>query len=201
VVQARLASDDSPESPNAFAWRLVGAQRFTRPQNEYMRVITCESYPFEATYKNPESAIAGGRNHPLQPKARADTEILAGSCIIDAFWTDTNFVLQFSNGKLLHVFLYGNRVAWEISDTPPTLVETALERIGADAVICRWGPEVGEGIMDRSGLIQSRRGKSFRMLFVNEGLWLYCRGMEILYFAAVRSVEADGPFLYVSELN
>ena len=166
-----------------------------------MRVITCQSYPFEATYESPAAAIAGGKNHKLQPKARADTKALAGSRVIDACWTANDFVLRFSNGKLLHVFLIGKRVAWETRDTPPDLEESDIERVGAEAVICRWGPEVGDGIMDRSALIKARCGKAFQMLYVNEGLSLYCEGMGILWFTAVRDVDTGRPFLYLSELE
>jgi hypothetical protein len=53
--------------------------------------------------------------------------------------------------------------------------------------------------MDRSRLIAERLGKEFRQLFVNEGLWLYFRGMETLFISAVRHVEADQLFSYVAE--
>jgi hypothetical protein len=162
-----------------------------------MRVVTFQPYPFEATYFSFEACLAGAMNHPLQPKAREDTEALAASRLVDAYWTDTDFVFQFSIGKCLHVFLREKRVAWEVSDTLPELESSNPEHVGSNPVLCRWSS--GEHLMDRSSLVSARLNKEFWQLFVNEGLWLYFRGMEILYFAAVRYVESDRPFLYVGE--
>src|SRR5438552_15797594 len=105
-----------------------------------MRVIPVDVYPLKEQYQHDSlaEAIAGAMHYPLQPKARSDTTRLQGAALIDACWTDTDFVLRFSDGKFLHIYIDGEELNWNLVDTAPALDESIIERVGAAAVLCRW---------------------------------------------------------------
>lgn len=162
-----------------------------------MRIIPVEGYPLK-TYSSPEEAIDAFLRHPLQAKARADTAKLAGTTIFDAYWTDTDHVICFSNGLLVHVFLAGTAVDWTVTAEPPQLDEKDVERIGAPPVIFRW-PN-GESQKDRSALAAARIGRKFTGLAVTDNMFLvYCSGVLIWHFWPVRDTDRDRPILNVFE--
>jgi len=165
-----------------------------------MRVIPVDVYPLTQTYDSFRAAVEGARSHPLQAKARTDTAKLSGASLIDACWTDTDFVLRLSSGLLLGVYVQGEKVTWEVADALPGLDESAVERVGSSPVLCRWRPGVGDYVMDRSALVSKRRGSVLERLFVNEfGLLVYCRGHMILWFQAVCRTDLGRSFLWVTE--
>ena len=165
-----------------------------------MRVIPVEPYPVRDTYASFEGAIAGALRHPLQAQAQADAAAFFGACVADAWWTDTDCVVQFSNGRLLHIWADGQVARWAVTDTPPTLDAAATERIGAPAVLCRWPPVVGDRVWDRSALAAKRVGSEFVRLFVTGGaLLVYCRGQLIWWFSAARRTDLGVSILHVSE--
>ena len=164
-----------------------------------MRTITVEPYPLRESYGSFEGAIAGALNDPLQPRAKADTARLLGSRIEDAWWTDTDCVIQFSNGLLLHIGVDGETLSWLLLEAPPPLDETAIERIGAPAVALCW-PNLGDHVMDRSALAAKRLGCEFTLLCVTTGcLLVYCRGRLIWWFSAVRQTDTGRSLLFVTE--
>jgi hypothetical protein len=165
-----------------------------------MRVIPVTTYPLKATYDSFAAAIAAAKADPLQPKAQSDSARLARAMVVDARWTDTDFVIEFSNTLFLHVYVHGEEVDWNVADTPPALDVSAVERAGDPAVMIRWGPEVGDEILDRSDLVSRRRGSEFRLLFVSGPAFLvYCRGHRILWFQAVHRTDLDQSMLWVTE--
>jgi hypothetical protein len=164
-----------------------------------VRVIPVEPYLVRDTYASFEGAIAGALRHPLQAQAKADTAALFGACVADAWWTDTDCVVQFSNGRFLHVWADGEVARWAVTATPPALDEAAVERIGAPAVLCRW-PVVGDWVWGRSALAAKRVGGEFVRLFVTGGALLaYCRGQLIWWFSAARRTDLGVSILHVSE--
>jgi hypothetical protein len=167
-----------------------------------MRTIPVETHPLTKAFGSAVAAIKGAINHPLQPKARADSTRLEGTTIVDAFWTDTDFVIRFSNEFLLHVSVEHEGVRWSVSPVPPHLTETSVERVGAPAAMFRWKPHVGDHIMDRSELVAKRRGRPFQRLYANEmGLLVYCESQLILAFAAIRRTDFNRSLLFVSEMD
>jgi hypothetical protein len=161
-----------------------------------VRVIPVEPYPFE-TYPSFEGAITGALRHPLQSQARADTAALLNTRVADTWWTDTDYVVEFSNGRLLHVWADGQVARWVVTETPPAL--DAVERIGAPAALCQW-PVVGDAVWDRSALAAKRLGSEFVRLFVTGGaLLVYCRGQLIWWFSAARRTDLGVSILHVCE--
>ena len=164
-----------------------------------MRTISVDSYPLRESYGSFAGAIAGALNDPLQPKAKADTAQLLGARVEDAWWTDTDCVIRFSNSLLLHIRVEAEALSWQLLEAPPLLEETAIERIGAPAVALRW-PNLGDHIMDRSALAAKRLGCEFTLLFVTTGhLLVYCRGQMIWWFSAIRRTDTGRSFLFVTE--
>jgi len=164
-----------------------------------MRTLAVESFPLRESYGSFEGAIAGALNDPLQPKAKADTVKVLGSCVEDAWGTDTDCAIQFSNGIWLHIRVEDEAVSWSLLETSPSLAVPEPERVGSPAVTLRW-PNVGDHIMNRSELAAKRIGSEFTRLFVTSGaLLVYCRGQLIWWFSAVRQTETGRPFLFVTE--
>jgi len=163
-----------------------------------MTSIPVRPYPFERTYDSFEAAIAGAERHPLQPKARSDTRWLLGASIAEAFWTDAEFVLGFSNGRWLHVFLHRSRVRWGVTETEPRLGDP-VQRIGSPPVVLDWGGDLGEVPEDRSSLAAARRGAEFTRLWFIDSLLVYTRGMPILWFSPIQRTDGGGDMLFVCE--
>jgi hypothetical protein len=167
-----------------------------------MRVIPVDSYYSVKGYDSLEAAIEGAYSHPEQAQARDDTERLAGSRVVDAYWTDSDCVIRFTNELLLHIRAEVDSVVWETVDRPPELDHIAIERVGAPPIVGRWRSDIGDRILDRSALAAKRRGREFKMLFVNEvGLYVYCRGVLIWMFQSVRRTDLDQPMLWVTEAD
>jgi hypothetical protein len=163
-----------------------------------MRVIPVEFFPIVG-YDSPAECIEASLRHQLQARARTDTAKLAGASVADAHWTDTDHVIRFSNGLLLHVFLTDKEVDWAVSDQLPPLDEKEVERIGSPAVTHRW-PTTAESRMDRTALAAARIGREFERLFVTgPGLLIYCRGVLIWRFSAIRDTERGRTILHVGE--
>ena len=55
--------------------------------------------------------------------------------LVDAHWTDTDFVIRFSNTRLLHIWACPGQVRWQIVDTPPEIAENRVRRVGAASAI------------------------------------------------------------------
>ncbi len=164
-----------------------------------MRVIPIESYPLKQTYDTLEGAIAGALRDPLQATAKEDTIKLLGSRITDAWWTDTDCVISFSNGRFLRIWAVGEVVEWLVTDTAPKFDETAIERIGAPAVVCQWST-LGDVVWNRSDLAAKRIGMEFWQLFVTAGaLLVYCRKQMIWWFHSVRRTDTGHSMLFTAE--
>jgi hypothetical protein len=170
-----------------------------------MRIMPVDAYPLKKEYGSPKAAMEGAKNNPLQPIARTDAEELLGTTIVDAYWTDTDFVIRFSNQRFLHIRVALDAcqlgdVRWEVLEAPPAIRENELQRVGAEPVIHRWRPELGDHVHDCSALTTKRIGAEFERLFVNEaGLLVYFRGRSIWFFSAIRRTDLDQPILFVAE--
>jgi hypothetical protein len=165
-----------------------------------MEAVPVDFYPLERTYKTAQAAIAGARNNPRQPKAKADSAKLAGTSVVDAWWTHTQFAIRFSNGHILHIWVSPGRVEWEVTDVPPVIGESETQRIGSKPIRYRCGPGAREVSQDWSALTARRRGAEFERLWLNEGgLLVYLRGRLIWFFAVVRRTDLDQPILWVEE--
>jgi hypothetical protein len=168
-----------------------------------MCVIPVDSYPIAPTFSSAEKAIQHAKSYPPLAKARADEQLVLGSQIINAFWSDTDFVTRFSNGRLLHVFVdpkeAGRSVKWCILDSEPKLPNAELRQVGSPAVILKFS-RAGEYLMDCSMMITARRGKDVRQFFVNElGFYLYTPKQSILCFGSVFRTDTGDNLLYVHE--
>jgi hypothetical protein len=165
-----------------------------------MRIIPVESFPPPEGYDTIDAAIAGAMKHPRQSQAVSDTSRLRGAAIVDACWTDTDFVIRFSNGRLLHVFVSGQIVDWRVTESMPDVDDSQFERVGAEPVTLRWRSSGGDEVLDRSAMTAKRRGCDVERLFVNElGFLVDCRGQLIWWFMAVRRRDSGCAFLHVSE--
>ena len=166
-----------------------------------MRTIFVETYPLKKTYKTAEAAIEGAKSNPLQPKARADSERLSGTTVVDVCWTDTHFVIRFSNERFLHIWACPEEVRWEVIEHPPAVTENEVQRVGAEPIVYRW-QRIGDRAHDCSALTAKRRGAEFQRLFINEGgLLVYLRGHSIWHFGAIRRTDLDQPILLVDEMD
>jgi len=167
-----------------------------------MRIIPVESCPQKKAYESFEAAIEGAQNNPLQPRARADSERLIGATVVDAYWTDRQFVVRFSNEQFLHIWACPEELKWEVTKFAPVIPERDVRRIGDEPVVHRWrpGPALGDHVQDCSALVAKRRGAEFQQLFVNQfGLWVYLRGHLVWHFGAIRRTDLDQPILAVCE--
>lgn len=143
-------------------------------------------------------AIDFANSHPLQSQAKADSDLLAGAKLEEAFWTATEFVFRFSNGKNLHVYLQNGYVHWRVCAELPVVANRLT--IGAEAVVFRWPGEVGDHPMDCSDMIKRRINSEFRKLFVNDlGLLVYLKNVLILYISVVERTDNGAQILHVSE--
>jgi len=167
-----------------------------------VRIIPVSNYPLKASYASFEAAIEGAKGNALQPKARTDTEKLAGTRVVDAYWSDTEFAIRFSNEKFLHIWAIPGEVGWDVVGDAPMANAADVQRVGAEPVVHRWATPVVDDVKDCSALVSKRRGAEFQQLFVNEmGLLVYCRRKLIWRFAAVRRQDLDQPILSVSECD
>ena len=118
---------------------------------------------------------------------------------MDACWTYSEFALQFSNGKWLHVFIRNARVAWSLAVEPP-ISSPDVKQIGAPPILLDWGGVVGESLMDCSALLSKRQNSRFQTIFVNEcGLYVYMQNQLILTFIAIVRFDTGSVLLYVDE--
>lgn len=160
--------------------------------------IPVEPFPISKTYNSPWAAVAGAHRHPLQKQALSDTERLAGSSLVDASWSESDFVMTFSNGRFLHVYLEGSELRWQVLGSKPC-IEVPLT-IGAPPKKLLWPRDVGVHEMDCSKLIESRIGHRFTRLFVNRmGLWVYLKSHLILVFGPILRTDTRQSWLHVSE--
>jgi hypothetical protein len=167
-----------------------------------VRIIPVSNYPLKSSYGSFEAAIEGAKGNPLQPKARTDSAELADTTIVDAYWTDVQISIRFSNEKFLHIWASPGDVEWDVVDDPPMAQAPDIQRVGAEPVVHRWAAPIVDDVKDCSALVSKRRGAEFQRLFVNEiGLLVYCRRRLIWRFAAVRRVDLDQPILSVSEVD
>ena len=119
-----------------------------------MRVIPVDSFPVRKSYSTIESAIAAAVSHPLQRKAQADSARLSGTTLLDACWTDTDFVILWSNELLLHIFLEREDVHWTVRKDSPAINGSRREQGESSPVVLRWPPPLGDDVR-RTDLNQS----------------------------------------------
>ncbi|REK17693.1 MAG: hypothetical protein DWQ42_21860 [Planctomycetota bacterium] len=160
--------------------------------------IPVDVFPIQKTYGSFGDAIEGANKHPRQKQAKRDSERLSDTSFVDARWSDRDFVLQFSNGMHLHVYVQAPDVLWQLSEAPPD-VDTP-HGVGSTPSILRWGGDIGDLMMDCSSLIEKRRGAHFWQLFVNEtGFFVYLHSQLILSFTALRRTDSNRCILHVCE--
>ena len=160
--------------------------------------IPVEPYPLSKTYRSLGSAIRGSNIHPRQRQSLSDTEQLAGASLANAWWSDSDFVLSFSCGQYLHIYVKALEVGWKLLETKPAIV--APRTIGATPLTLRWPRDVGDLPMDCSRLIVKRIGRQLTRLFVNEmGLWVYMESHRILVFSALKRTDTGQSILHVCE--
>jgi hypothetical protein len=131
-------------------------------------------------YDTPEAAIAAAWNHPSQPKARHDAAAFSGRTFVDAWGDATEWVLEFSGGLWLRVFVDGTRVAWSVEHVKPQRIP------GAAPIVVEW-PSGNTSRADPAALAADRRGSGFGRFWVNEiGFHVYFRGKLMLCFSPAR---------------
>jgi hypothetical protein len=165
--------------------------------------IPVDPYPIAPTFSSMAEAIRHAESYLPLAKAKADEQLVFGSYIVDAYWSDTDFVIRFSNGRFFHIFIGAegtNRsIRWGILDSEPKLPEAELMRVGSPPVILVFRRDL-KYTMDRSAMIQARRGQEVKRFFVNEQcFYLYTSGQGILCFDVVLRRDTGGDLLYVYE--
>jgi len=170
-----------------------------------MRTLAVHSSPIAPTFSSADAAIQHSKSYSRSAKARADEGLVTGCEITDAYWSDTDFVIRFSNDRFLHLFVAAEQsemsVKWGILERDPVLPGVALEYIGSAPVALQFS-RAGHYVMDRSALIAARRGKTLTRFFVNEmGIYLYTPRQLTLCFRSVFRVDTGDGLLYVGEEN
>jgi len=167
-----------------------------------MREITVKTYPVGPSFSTPEEAIAHSFAYPPLLQARADWELVRGSQFVDAWWTDEDFVIRFSNEKFLHVFVdaeAGRNIRWRVLATEPVIGGAGIERVGSPAVLLNFS-RAGPYVMDRSALVTARRGRDVTQFFVNEvSFYVYTPRQLILTFGVAYRADNGRNLLYVCE--
>lgn len=144
-------------------------------------------------YSSAAEAISAAKNNPLQPKARADAERLAGRTFVGGRAAPSRWSLEFSGSWYVHVECCNDEVVWSVTQSPP-MFEGLAEPY---ALLWRSGTE---GEINPSALFAARAGVEFQNLWVNEaGFYVYFRGRAMLAFHAVRSVDDQSGVLAIGE--
>jgi hypothetical protein len=168
-----------------------------------MRIIPVDPYPIRPAFASFEAAIRHAKTYAPLARATAEEQQLLDALIIDGFWTDTDFVIRFSNGRFLHVWVApaanSSAVDWRVLEAEPQLRAEAVGRVGSAADLIEF-PKIGVNVMDRSAMLASRRGKPLRKLFINElGFYVYTPRQRILVFHCVRRRDTGENLLFVCE--
>ena len=168
-----------------------------------MREIAVDVYPVTPTFSSAEAAIAHAKSYPPLIKAKADEKLVRDAQMVDAFWTDADFVIRFSNGRFLHVFVNPKEarmnVEWRLLDNQPITIDEELGRVGSPAVVLNF-PKGDRYVMDRSAIISSRLGKQAMRFFVSElGFRLYAPQLPILCFNCIYRSKNHENLLFVHE--
>ncbi len=174
-----------------------------------MQVIPVEAYGFGPTFSSIEASVRHALKYAPLARAKADAALFRDSEIIDGFWTDTEWVLRFSNGRFLHVAVEAGRssgaVTWRVLEREPVVHASDVQRVGSEPVILDFA-RVGAHerglpyVMDRSKMMAARRGRPFKAFFVNElAFYVYTPRQRILCFGCVRRRDTNTGLLYVYE--
>ena len=153
--------------------------------------------PVELTDDNPgydsfEAAVAAAKNDPLQPKARRDAAAFSGRIFVDAWGDAHQWVLEFSGGLWLRVYIEGTRVAWAVEHARP-------QGAAAAPVVLEW-PSGHTSRADPASLAVDRRGAAFWQFWVNDmGFHVYLRQRLILCFSPARRRDTGEMILHVWE--
>ena len=162
--------------------------------------IAVRPHPFRDAFDSIEGAVAHALSHPLRLDARRDAGRLAGTTLVDGFWTLGHWGLRFSNGLVLHIQVPETEVRWRLDEDLMEPSDGPVWRVGSPPVRLRWPDPAGVAEMDGSGLLAKRRGAEFRDLHVNHtGLYLYFRGHLVFEFHAAVRVADGRNVVYVCE--
>jgi hypothetical protein len=144
-------------------------------------------------HDTPEAAIAAAKADPLQPKAREDATAFAGRTFVDGWHAADEWVLEFSGGVWLRVFIENARVAWAVARVRPD------GNVITGPVVLEW-PSGRTSRIDPASLVASRRGADFWQFWVNDmGFHVYLRRKLILCFSPVRRRDTGQIILHVWE--
>jgi len=161
--------------------------------------IAVRPYPIRG-FKSPEAAITHAMSHPLRFDAKRDAERLAGTTLVDGWWTLSEWALRFSNGLALRIWVPETEVRWRLTEEYAEPDEGTIWRVGSAPIRLLWPESGSETEMDCSGLLAKRRGAVFRNLHVDHtGLYLYFQGHLVFNFHAIYRVDDGQNILYVGE--
>lgn len=149
-----------------------------------MRTLRCIAGSWsERTFASPEEAIA--YRSPRSNQAEQDTQGLKGTTIQDGLWTNTQFAVALSNGKVLKIGLEREKVTWSICGLPLPNSSDAVDREPVCLELTsETHPEPLRSTWDRERLLRARIGRKFQMLFAGDAfLYLYIEGEPILLFS------------------
>ena len=152
--------------------------------------------PVELAFENDgfdtaEEAVAAAKNDPSQPSARRDAEAFAGRTFVDAWGDPTEWVLEFSGGLWLRVFIDGTRVAWAVERVKPD------KRPVTEPPLFEW-PRGNTSRADPAVLAADRRGAEFWQFWVNDmGFHVYLHRKLILCFSPARRRDTGHRVLWV----
>jgi hypothetical protein len=92
-----------------------------------MNIIPVSNRKEIVGYSTPEEAINATLNHPLKNRLKSDTAKLKGTKITEGYWTENDFIINFSNNLWIHVYSEDDIVKWTISETKPIIKKKKLK--------------------------------------------------------------------------
>ena len=96
---------------------------------------------------------------------------------------------------ILHLWLEERAVRWALKPSTELCASSQFERVGSPPVVLDWINTIGPREMDRSSLVETRRGARFKDLFVSDhGLHLYLEDRLVLNFGMAQRI-SDAEFV------
>ena len=134
-------------------------------------------------------------------RSDADTPILAGMLVRDAWWTDEQVVFDLSEEKSLRIYLDHEIPEWSISRaSAPRITMPILARM-SKAVVIQLGRQA-QWEWDRASIMRPRIGDRLtRILARDVWLFLYFERSGILLFTSFLRVPERKPLLSWSETD
>ena len=148
------------------------------------------------TFDTAAEAFSRPMTHPLRPKLDGYIEALAGTQLLDAKWSETQFLFHFSNGLSLDVTLDEHDICWSLEESSQR-ISTELPSL---PICFDWGGSIGIRTEDVPRFVATRIGCDFVNLCVNDDyFYVYFRRKLILSFSTAFRTDTGEPLFYICE--